>query len=154
MIDQNKKIDIIISGLQERYNAQHIIRKRVQDIGLWVLGVLTATSGWILTNSCFVNLGNGVGFIIFSISCYIVLRYCYLADLNKGFKDQQKVASKLEKLLGFYDADFFKKDLEFIYPESWLHAGTTKGEGRFFKTTYYLLYLGFGALIFSILFSI
>lgn len=154
MIDKNKKVDILISALQERYNAQHIIRKRVQEVGFWVLGILTAASGWVITNTCSINLKNGLIFILFSILCYIVLKYRYLEDLNKGFKAQQRITSKIEELLGFHESNFFKEDTPPLYPESWKNAGTEKGEGKFFKTTYYLLYLGFGILIFSILFSI
>ncbi len=154
MIDENSKINILLSALQERYNAQHIIRKRVQETGIWILGILTVASGWVITNSYFINIKNGIIFIIFSILCYVVVKYHYLSDLNKGFKGQQRITSKIEKQLGFYDKDFFGTDSGSLYPEIWLNSGTEKGEGKFFMTTYYLLYLGFGVLIFSILFSI
>lgn len=154
MIDKNKKIDILISALEERYNAQHLIRKRVQDVGLWVLGILAVASGWVITNTCSINLKNGFLFILFSVLCYMILKYHYLEDLNRGFKKQQRVTVKIEELLGFYEPNFFKEDSSALYPDSWKNAGTKKGDGGFFETTYYLLYLGFGILIFSILFSI
>ncbi len=154
MIDKNKKIDILISALQERYNAQHIIRKRVEDIGLWTLGILSVAAGWVLTHEGFFSCENSFVFIGFIVLCYIVLKYLYLNDLNKGFRSQQKTAVKIERLLGFYDPNFFKEETDSLYPEEWLSAGTDEGEGKFFQTTYYLLYLGFGILIFSIIFSI
>jgi hypothetical protein len=154
MIDKNKKIDILLSALQERYNAQHVIRKRVQEVGFWVLGILAAASGWVITNTCSISSKNGSLFILFSVLCYIVLKYHYLEDLKKGFSTQQRMTSKIEELLGFHESNFFTEDSLPLYPKSWKNAGTEEGEGKFFKTTYYLLYLGFGILIFSILFSI
>jgi hypothetical protein len=146
---QDKKIDILLSALQERYNAQHIIRSRVQNTGVWVVGILGAIGGWILKERPCFTLTEVILIIgFFSIALYII-RCVYLEDLNKGFKGQQRSASRVEKALGFYKKDEFIKD-DTLYPESWEKAGTEDGEGRFFKTTFYLIYLGFAFVILAL----
>ncbi len=70
-----------------------------------------------------------------------------------GFKGQQRTAAKLEKVLGFYEAGFFEEGEKSLYPESWEKAGTEEGDGKFFKTTFLLIDIGFIFLILSIILS-
>ena len=147
---QDKKIEILLSALQERYNAQHTIRNRVQNTGVWVVGILGAVGGWVLKEQPCFGLAQTLLAIAFFSTAFYIIRFVYLDDLNKGFRGQQRSASKIEKALGLYKKDEFIQD-ETLYPESWEKAGTDKGEGKFFKTTFYLIYLGFGFVILSLL---
>jgi hypothetical protein len=66
-----------------------------------------------------------------------VVRHVYLRDLEKGFRSQQRVAVRIEECLGLYRG---------IYPMEWQKAGVDSSPGRFFASTYALLYLGSGIL--------
>jgi hypothetical protein len=81
----------------------------------------------------------------------MALRFSFLADLNKGFKRQQKVAARIEKALGMYSPRVLDDEEASIYPEEWAHSGETKGEGKFFASTYLLLYIGTVFLILAVL---
>lgn len=152
-IDDNNKIEILISALNERYQSMHNIRDRVQNTGIWILGILSSISGWLIQSSVYLTCFNKIIYLIALFATYHVIRFHYLEDLNKGFKGQQKVAAKIEKNLNLFDHKFFSDEDESLYPESWEKAGMENGDGKFFETTYLLINLGFIFLSISILFN-
>lgn len=151
--ENDKKSEILVSALQERYQSMHIIRERVQNIGIWILGVLGGVGGWVLQSDKCLGFFNKILYLLALFAVFHVIRFHYLEDLNRGFKGQQKVASKIEKILNLYKPKFFSDDNDSVYPELWEKAGTKEGEGNFFKTTYLLIYIGFVFVSLSILFS-
>lgn len=153
-LNPDKKIDILISALEERYSSMHKIRDRVQSIGIWVLGGLIAASAWIFQNEIVFRPNQKFIYIIAILVALYVLRFIYLEDLSKGFKGQQQIAVKLEKSLGFFTPNFFDDASEnSMYPEKWQKAGTPDGDGKFFNSSYILIYTGVVFLILSILLS-
>lgn len=60
---------------------------------------------------------------------------------------------RLEKSLGLFTSGVFDDGDDAIYPEPWKDAGSDQGEGKFFRTTYLLLYIGAFFLIASVLLS-
>ncbi|MCC6520855.1 hypothetical protein IT403_02655 [Candidatus Nomurabacteria bacterium] len=142
-IIEDKKIDILISALEERYQAMHNIRDRVQNTGIWILGILGSIGGWIIQSDISFSCIEKKFYILTLFITFIVIRFEYLKDLNKGFKGQQRTTAKIEKSLGFFTPKFFSDEGDSMYPKSWEHAGTEKGDGAFFRTTYLLIYIGF-----------
>jgi len=151
-IDDNNKIEILISNLEERYKSIHTIRDRVQNIGLWILGILGSAGGWIIQSDVNLHFWDKIIYLLALFITYHIVRYHYLEDLNKGFKNQQKTAVRIEKSLQLFTPNFFSTE-ESILPESWEKSGTEKGDGKFFETTYMLINLGFVFLSIAILFS-
>lgn len=149
-INDEEKPNILIEVLKERYKALHIIRQRVQNISLWSLGLLIVASGWIVgLNEPLVKQEKYL--IIFTVIVgFSVLRFFYLSDLNKGFRNQQKVVVKLEKILGLYK-DAFYSESGSIYPENWSGTGGKGGPGNFIFSTNLLIYTGVGIFVFSLL---
>jgi len=99
--------------------------------GGWLLqseAELTASERWISV------LGLGVAIL--------VLRFWYLADLQKGFVGQQRVAATIEGALGFFTPGALGTQDRTIYPSSWSEAGKRDGKGQFFASTYGLMYVG------------
>ena len=149
-INDEEKPNILIEVLKERYKVMHNIRQRIENISLWSLGLLIAASGWI------VGLNEPLGrqekcLIIFAVIIgFSVLRFFYLSDLNKGFRNQQKVIVKLEKTLGLYK-DVFYSESGSIHPEKWSETGGKEGPGNFFFSTYLLIYTGVGIFVLSLL---
>ena len=151
MTADEHKTQILIAALEERYKAIHIIRDRVQSIGIWSLGLLLGASAWIIQSEQGLDPFKKTIYIIGALSAAAVLRFDYLEDLKRGFKGQQRVAARLEKALGLYDSGKFDASGESIYPKEWERAGTETGNGKFFATTYNLLYVSVGLLVIAIL---
>lgn len=149
--DNNQKVTVLLAALQERYQALRTIRERVQSTGLWALGLLTAASGWVLqTTEPLDNLKRwaALGGLMAAV---LILRFIYLADLKQGFDAQQRAAARLELALGFYQVGLFDDQSTSIYPVRWLDAGKSKGAGKFFVSTYHLVYAGAGFLALSLI---
>ena len=150
-IDDNKKVDILLLALEERYSSIHKIRERVQNICVWGLGLLLGASGWLFQSEFFLTSLQKTIAIFSVIVAFVVLRFVFLENLQKGFKGQQHTAVQLEKILGFFTPKTFNDSEESIYPKNWESAGTEKGDGKFFNSTYALLYVGITFFIIAIL---
>jgi len=150
-INSSAKINILQDALKERYHAQHVIRERVQNVSLWTLGILLAAAGWLIQTKTALNAGQKWAFSLVIAAAFIVLRFFYLKDLERGFETQQKVAARIEGILGLYEKEFFDDLGESVYPLKWKDAGSRK-DGRFFKSNYLLLYTGFTILIIAVWF--
>jgi len=152
-IDSDKKADILISALDERYQSIHKIRGRVESAGVWFLGIMLSVSGWLMQSDMVLSCPQKLVYILAVTVAFIAVRFVYLEDLCKGFKGQQRIAVKLEKALGFFTPGFFNDSGESVYPEKWEKVGTADGDGKFFHSTYTLIYIGTIFLILTILFS-
>ncbi|MFA5792199.1 MAG: hypothetical protein WC884_04170 [Candidatus Paceibacterota bacterium] len=150
-LNDEQKLNILLTVLQEKYNSLHIIRERVQNICLWILGILLGAGGWIIQSDIILFNKEKILFLIGAIVSFVVLRFLYLSDLEKGFKSQQIVTVHLEKTLGLFDSNIFDETGESMYPKSWEKAGSKDTKGNFFFTSYLLLYIGFIFLFVSIL---
>ena len=144
-------IEILLSALKERYDSIHVIRKRTQDVCVAALGILFGFSGWLIQSGIVLSQVQKIIYIVGVLISFTVLRFLYLADLQRGFRSQQRVAARIEKALGLFSAGAFDDTKEAIYPESWQRAGTKAGSGKFYISTYALLYLGTALLIVTIL---
>lgn len=150
-LDTNEKVTILLAALQERYQALRTIRERVQGVGLWALGLLMAASGWVLQAREPLDDTKRWAALGGLTAAVLILRFVYLADLKRGFDAQQRTAARLERALGFYQAGLFDDESTSIYPARWLEAGKSKGAGKFFISTYRLIYAGSFFLAFSLI---
>ena len=150
-LDITDKVTILLAALQERYEALRAIRSRVEGLGLWVLGLLLSAAAWIVQSDIIIPKDDKTAYIVALTVAFVILRFKYLRDLSKGFKSQLRVAVNIETALKLYEPGFFDGGKKSIYPNEWAEAGTRIGGGQFFKSTYYLLYVGFGFLAFAIL---
>jgi hypothetical protein len=144
-------VEILLAALKERYDAIHAIRKRTQDVCVSSLGILFGFSGWLVQSGVVLDLVHKIIYVISILASFMVLRFLYLADLQRGFRNQQRVAVRIEKTLRLFSVGAFDDAKEAIYPENWQHAGTRVGPGKFYHSTYALLYLGTVLLIATIL---
>jgi hypothetical protein len=140
--DTNQKVTVLLAALQERYQALRTIRERVQSTGLWALGLLTAASGWLLQTTEPLDDPKRWAALGGLAAAVLILRFIYLADLKRGFDAQQRAAARLELALGFYEVGLFDDQSTSIYSARWLDAGKSKGAGKFFVSTYRLIYAG------------
>lgn len=150
-ISDEKKVDVLLLALKERYEAIHKIRERAQSIGIWALGILFTLGGWILKSDQSLKISNKALFVALSVLAFLVIKYSYLRDLENGFKSQQRAAAKIETALELYESGSYSQTQETIYDISWKDAGQSNGKGKFFKTTTYLLMIGFAFFVIAIL---
>lgn len=153
MSEQNNKTELLLFALKERYESQHKIRERVQSVGFWSLGLLLSSGVWFLKSDYIFDDLQKIIIIIGVLLGFYILRFMYLSDLSRGFRDQQKITVKIEDCLGYYSTIKEKGSNRPIYPLGWKKSGTEESGGKFFNSTHFLLYLGFSFLIISIIFN-
>jgi len=129
----------------------HAIRNRIQNICTGSLGLVLAAVGLLIKIEGVLTSLQKLICIISTIVAFAVLRFVFLEDLNKGFRGQQRVAARIEKALGLYTPGFFDDETATVYPEKWMKAGAENGDGKFFASTYLLLYTGVAFLLVAIL---
>jgi hypothetical protein len=150
---QTYKKDILIAALEERYEAMHVIRERVQSICVWTLGLMVTAAGWLMQNDIFIPPSRILFYLVALCVVLWTLRFKYLSDLQRGFSSQQRVAARLESALSLYTPGVFDKAKDSIYPKRWEHAGSGNSEGKFFSSTYLLLYIGVVILSLALMFQ-
>lgn len=147
-IDEEEKINILIQTLRERYKSIHIIRDRVQNVCIFILGFLLTIAGWLIQTNLIIEERLFYTFLL--VLGFCIVRFYYFSDLEKGFKKQQRITARIEKALHLFDKNFFNASGAAIYPESWKESGKEQEDSSFFKTNYSLLYLGFFSLLLSL----
>lgn len=150
--DENKNA-ILLAALEERYTSIRTIRERVQNIGVWTLGLLLGAGGWTLKNQNIFNTSEKILVVIGIMTAVAVLCFYYLEDLRKGFNSQLRTAARLEKTLGLFSVGLFDDENDPLYPKKWEASGAAGGDGRFFHSTYVLLAIGAIFLVATILFG-
>ena len=141
-ITDDKKADILIAALEERYATIRTIRDRVQNVCLWALGIAVGGAGWLVQSHIRFRLDETLIFLAGLVGIYWALRHIYFADLEKGFKTQLQTAAKIEEALHLYEPNYFNPTQEAVYPSKWRGAGGNGAEGRFFASHYRLLEAG------------
>ena len=150
-IHEDKKVDILLNALDERYKSIHTIRERVQSVSIWILGILIAASSWLFQSSICFSMYHKFFSIILLLIIWATLRWFYFKDLQNGFNSQMRVTAKIEDSLGLFDGKIYSESEDSLYPKSWKKAGQKDCEGKFFDNTHNLLIIGFGILSFVIL---
>jgi len=150
-IPEDKKIDVLINALDERYKSIHTIRERVQTVSIWILGILIGASGWIFQSNMLFSTNDKFFAVVLLLIIWATLRWFYFNDLQKGFNSQMRVAAKIEDSLGLFDEKIYSDSEDSIYPKSWKKSGQKGCEGKFFDNSHNLLIVGFGILSFVIL---
>ncbi len=151
VLTPDQKITVLLQALDERYKSIHIIRERVQNIALWVLGLFVTAGGWLVQSNTSLLIREKWFFTIIILLAILTLRIFYLKDLEKGFKNQQRIQAKIEAALGLCKKGVFIEDS--IYPKEWINAGQKNGKGNFFRHNYLLIYAATTILLLSIWFK-
>jgi hypothetical protein len=150
-INDEQKVSILTSGLDERYASIRAIRERIQSICVWALGIMLAAGGWLIQSNAPITHFEKFVYVVGIVLAFIALRFHFLADLYRGFQGQQRAAVRIEKALSMFTPKVFDDEELSIYPDEWKGAGTGDSKGKFFASTYMLLYIGTAFLIFAVL---
>ena len=104
-LSDEKRVDILISQLNERYGALHKMRDRSMHFTIWILGLGLALA-WLLISE--VTLSSWQPFVVTFF--LVVFGFCsvvYLRAIQRGFNKNRDIVIRLERLLGLYDEDFY-----------------------------------------------
>jgi hypothetical protein len=145
----DKKVEVLMFALEERYKAIHEIRSRLQNMSIWSLGVFTAASGWLFQSDIYFLRHEQITLLLVLVLLILILFKTYIKDLEKGFKTQQQVAADIEAELGFYNEGVFAEKT--LFPLRWKDSGTEDGDGKYFDTTRILILFGTVLLALTIL---
>ena len=122
-ISDEKKVDIVLSLLNERYNASHKMRERSLNFAVWILGFGIAFA-WILLNSTSLTIFQKIILSIFIVIIGYLTRN-FLFCIETGFNKNQEVMITLEKVLGCYEQNKYSEGIS-LYPEQYNKSEYTK----------------------------
>jgi hypothetical protein len=148
-ITDDKKVDVLLSALEERYRSIHEIRNRLQNVSIWSLGIMLAASGWLFQSDVYLFKHEQIILLAVLASLITILFKTYIKDLEKGFRNQQRVTADIESALGFFEDNILTEKA--LYPSKWRNSGTDIGEGKYFNTTGILILSGGAVLALTIL---
>jgi hypothetical protein len=147
-IGEQDKVKILLTLLERRYEGIEKIHERVYSISIWTLGIFLGAAGLIVQGNIQLDLAAKIFLAIAEAFALMAISF-YIKDLERGFRNQFQVAVQIEQILGLGKQGFFDAEEE-LYPSEWAQAGTKLGQGRFFRNTYLLLYLGAAILLVAI----
>ena len=150
VLGNSEKVSILTAALDSRYRALETIRGRMQSVCLWSLVLLLGAAGWLAQTGAVLAADQAAILLIGAVVAWLALRFVFLGNLRTAFNAHQKVAAKLEDLLGFYDPRRFGPESEAILSEVWRAAGAKKGGGRLFHSNCLLLDLGAAMAIIAV----
>ncbi len=145
------KVQVLLSAAEERNRAMHIMRERIQKTCIWILGIFLASAGWIIQGNVTLTFIQKTYLAAVIVVAVIVVRAIFLRDIESGFKGQQRALARIEIALKLYEPGFYDGGEDCLFPESWRHAGTECGGGRFFTSNYWILYVGAVVLLAALL---
>ena len=74
-IESHEKLTILLAALSERYTALHCIRGRVENTGVWVIGLALAAGGWLLQSNATISGIGRAELIVATILTLAILRF-------------------------------------------------------------------------------
>jgi len=104
-LPDEKRVDILMAQLSERYGALHKMRDRSMNFTLWILGLGLALA-WLLISEVTLNgwQACAVALFLFAIGfCSIV----FIRAIHRGFNNNRDIVIRIERLLKLYEEDFY-----------------------------------------------
>lgn len=96
-LPSDKKIDVALTQLSERYTALHNMRDRSMQFTIWILGLGLAL-GWLLLNEiALTKIQSGV-LLLSLILIFVACRH-FLRGIRIGFDNNRNIAFRLERSL-------------------------------------------------------
>ena len=122
-INDDKKVDILLSLLNERYNASHRMRERSLNFAIWILGFGIAVA-WMLLRDTNLSISQKVVLTIFIVIIGYLTRK-FLLCIEVGFNANKEVMVTIEEALECYEQNKYMEDKS-LYPEKYRNSVRTK----------------------------
>ncbi|MDO9545682.1 MAG: hypothetical protein Q7J07_02900 [Pelolinea sp.] len=108
-ISGEKKVDVAVSQLAERYTALHNMRDRSMQFAVWILG-LGFVMAWLLISE--VALTPLQTYLTFAFLVVIgVASFLFVRGIHIGFKNNMAIAARLEEALMLFEAGTYHRTL-------------------------------------------
>jgi hypothetical protein len=130
-IDENKKIDVLLNLLNERYNASHKMRERSLNFTTWILGFGIALA-WILLSQVNLTLAQKIVFTLF-VMILGGFTIKFLHSIEVGFDENRKVMIRIEETLGCYETNIYCENKS-LFPDR--YKGFNKKGTWHFRSLY------------------
>lgn len=135
-LDDNQKLQVLIAGLQERYNASHQIRGRSTQFALWISGMSIGWS-WLLIFKVPLGLFQQIALTILIVTLFSGTIY-FMAGLRRGFNGNRQAMVRCERALSMHSAGVFLAETPLL-PEA--YGKIDKRWSDHFRTVYVWLIL-------------
>lgn len=100
-IPEEKKLDVLMAQLKERYTALHNMRDRSTRFALWILG-LGLGMAWLLISGIRLSTLQAIELVVFLIFVGI-LSINLIRAIQRGFSNNRDVMVKIETLLKLHE---------------------------------------------------
>ncbi len=142
-IREEKKLDVLLEQLRDRYDALHKMRDRSMQFVLWILG-LGLGMAWLLINETELASAQKVAITLLLLVLGIVT-WLFVYAIGRGFKANRQVMIRIETALKLYEKDCYGISESILPPKfSCQKIGWT----GHFNTLYGLIIIVFLTLIF------
>jgi len=141
-ISEEKRIDVLLAQLRERYDALHKMRDRSMQFVLWILG-LGLGMAWLLINEAGLSSVQRLFLTILLIVIGFAVWF-FVHSIARGFKANRQIMIKIEKVLKLYEKDYYGMT-ESILPTEFSRQRI--GWTGHFSTLYMLIIVVFITLI-------
>lgn len=141
-IPEEKKLDILIAQLKERYTALHNMRDRSLRFALWILG-LGLGMAWLLISQARLSTLQAIELVLLLIAVGI-FSINLIRAIERGFDNNRDVMVKIEKSLKLHEKGAYSPG-DSILPKEFSDSGF-KWSGHF-PTLYMLMITVFVLLI-------
>ncbi len=142
-LDDESKLNVLLTILNERYSASHKMRERSTRFALWILGFLIAAGSWLILNDNDIVLGDKAKLTVVTV-IVAYFSYQYITDIKRGFDRNWQVIVTIEDALGCFEEGSLIDGRQ-LYPEKYKHPVHSGLRGHF-GTTISLLVVAFVVL--------
>lgn len=139
---EEKKLDVLLVQLQERYEALHKMRDRSMHFVLWIIG-LGLGMAWLLIDEVALTLLQRC-FITVLLLVMGLVAWIFIKAIERGFKANRRIMIRIEKTLKLYEKDYYGMPKS-VLPTEFSHQRI--GWAGHFSTLYMLIVVVFIALI-------
>jgi len=138
-ITNEKKPDVLLNLLKERYEASHKMRDRSLSFAIWVMGFGIVLI-WILVSGPGLGLGQKIILTSFVLVAGGLTRK-FLKSIETGFKNNHEVMVKIETILGCYRKNIYVKN-DSVFPDNYKTL-SNKDTSHFGSIYTWLVVMGF-----------
>lgn len=142
-IPDEKKPDVLLAVLQERYTASHNMRSRSMQFTLWISGLALGLA-WLLIRESPLSCSQcwaltGLITVLFAGTLYFILA------LRRGFQNNRQAVISAERALAMYEPGVYLEDTTLL-PKEYTTA-KPKWSDHFCSLCLWILLLGISLLI-------
>ncbi len=125
-LNDQQKVDVIVTVMKERFSQVEQIRKRGIQLMIWFIGLCLLVLGYSVKKDLILSLPQ----LLTIITTLIILSgflIWYLNDMEKGHSIQLDILQRTEETLHLYEPGYFSvTENESILPSFWLKKKRNK----------------------------